>query len=79
MHSGKIRWEVTPTSILTEYQIWKRVSQLPKVIKASPSRLPGYGVEHNWTKQSIIWELSYWKDNLIQHNLDMVHIEKNMF
>ena len=65
--------------LLTGHQIWERVSQLPKVTEASPSRLPGYGVEHNWTKQSIFWELPYWKDNLLRHNLDVMHIEKNYF
>ncbi|KAK6791414.1 hypothetical protein RDI58_010495 [Solanum bulbocastanum] len=68
-----------PPPLLTGHQIWERVSQLPKVTEASPSRLPGYGVEHNWTKQSIFWELSYWKDNLLRHNLDVMHIEKNYF
>ncbi|WMV09922.1 hypothetical protein MTR67_003307 [Solanum verrucosum] len=68
-----------PTPLLTGHQIWERVSQLPKVIEASPPRLPGYGVEHNWTKQSIFWELPYWKDNLLRHNLDVMHIEKNYF
>ena len=42
-----------PPSLLTGYQIWERISQLAKVTKASPSRLPGYSVEHNWTKRSI--------------------------
>ncbi|WMV15129.1 hypothetical protein MTR67_008514 [Solanum verrucosum] len=68
-----------PPPLLTGHQIWERISQLPKVTEASPSRLPGYGVEHNWTKQSIFWELSYWKDNLLRHNLDVMHIEKNYF
>ena len=42
-------------------------------------RSDGYGNWHNWTKQSIFWELSYWKDNLLRHNLDVMHIEKNFF
>ena len=36
-----------PPPLLTGHQIWERVSQLPKVTEPSPSRLPGYGVEHN--------------------------------
>ena len=42
-----------PPPLLTWHQIRERVSQLPKVREASPSRFPRYGVEHNWTKQSI--------------------------
>jgi len=29
-------------------------------------------------KRSIFFELSYWKDNLIHHNLNLMHIEKNV-
>ena len=33
---------------------------------------------HNWKKKSIFYELPYWKHNLIRHNLDVMHIEKNV-
>ncbi|GKD92523.1 uncharacterized protein Tco_1372360, partial [Tanacetum coccineum] len=32
----------------------------------------------NWKKKSIFFELEYWKDNLLRHNLDVMHIEKNV-
>lgn len=32
-----------------------------------------------WRKKSIFFELPYWKDNLLRHNLDVMHIEKNVF
>ena len=38
-----------------------------------------YGIHHNWHKKSIFWELPYWKDLLLRHNLDVMHIEKNFF
>jgi len=38
-----------------------------------------YGSTHNWHKQSIFWQLPYWKDLLLWHNLDVMHIEKNLF
>ena len=41
--------------------------------------MEGYGDSHNWTKRSIFWDLPYWKNNLLQHNLDVMHIEKNFF
>ncbi|XP_028056483.1 uncharacterized protein LOC114260537 [Camellia sinensis] len=34
--------------------------------------------ELNWTKKSIMWELTYWKKLNLQHNLDVMHIEKNI-
>ncbi|WMV51044.1 hypothetical protein MTR67_044429 [Solanum verrucosum] len=68
-----------PPILLTGHKFGREFLNIPKVTEASPSKLPGYGVEHNWTKQSIFWELPYWKDNLLQHNLDVMHIEKNYF
>lgn len=31
-----------------------------------------------WKKRSIFFTLPYWKDNLLRHNLDVMHIEKNV-
>ena len=31
-----------------------------------------------WNKKSIFFELEYWKHLLIRHNLDVMHIEKNV-
>ncbi|CAN1159515.1 hypothetical protein LINPERHAP2_LOCUS22757 [Linum perenne] len=32
----------------------------------------------NWNKKSIFFSLPYWKDHLLRHNLDVMHIEKNV-
>ena len=32
----------------------------------------------NWNKKSIFFELPYWKTLLLRHNLDVMHIEKNI-
>ncbi|XP_050225605.1 uncharacterized protein LOC126675073 [Mercurialis annua] len=32
-----------------------------------------------WHKKSIFWDLPYWSTNLVRHNLDVMHIEKNVF
>ncbi|XP_070010780.1 uncharacterized protein [Nicotiana sylvestris] len=69
-----------PLSPLSPEEIWNRVRFLPKVTESPMSnKIPGYGVTHNWTKQRIFWELPYWRHNLLQHNLDVMHIEKNFF
>ncbi|KAL2894401.1 polyprotein [Bienertia sinuspersici] len=31
-----------------------------------------------WTKRSIFFDLPYWEHNLLRHNLDVMHIEKNV-
>lgn len=32
----------------------------------------------SWKKKIIFFELPYWKHNVIRHNLDSMHIEKNV-
>jgi len=48
-------------------------------LQSGKKKFPNFGLTHNWVKQSIFWELPYWKTNLLRHNLDVMHIEKNMF
>ncbi|XP_013654443.2 uncharacterized protein LOC106359260 [Brassica napus] len=43
------------------------------------STINGYGKDHNWVKKSIFWELPYWENLLLRHNLDFMHVEKNFF
>nr|GFB45563.1 hypothetical protein [Tanacetum cinerariifolium] len=47
--------------------------------RLSGKEFTGFGVYHNWTKRSIFWDLPYWHTNLIRHNLDVMHVEKNVF
>ncbi|XP_068503878.1 uncharacterized protein [Phaseolus vulgaris] len=69
-----------PSPMLTSEEVWNIVRNLPTVIdEPNMSKLPGYGEWLNWTKRSIFWDLPYWKDNLLRHNLDAMHIEKNFF
>ncbi|CAJ2639558.1 unnamed protein product [Trifolium pratense] len=70
-----------PPQNLTSEQVWDKVKGMPKVeiVGGVASKPRGYGVTHNWTKKSIFWDLPYWKDNLLRHNLDVMHVEKNVF
>ncbi|KAK2417513.1 hypothetical protein QL285_039804 [Trifolium repens] len=70
-----------PPEYLTGEQVWDKVKDKPKVQVVGGVALKprGYGLTHNWTKKSIFWDLPYWKDNLLRHNLDVMHIEKNVF
>ncbi|XP_019150967.1 PREDICTED: uncharacterized protein LOC109147764 [Ipomoea nil] len=60
-------------------ELFERVSTFPKITEGVITRQIGYGHTHNWTKKSIFWDLVYWKDHLLRHNLDVMHIEKNVF
>ena len=65
---------------MTGDELWNEVCHIPRTVDiGSQMRFSGYGEEHNWTKRNIFWDLPYWKDNLIQHNLDVMHIKKNVF
>lgn len=68
-----------PPQIFSGDQIWERVSTMPKVPESEAGRPADYGHKHHWNKQSIFWDLPYWRTNLIRHNLDVMHIEKNVF
>ncbi|XP_061358361.1 uncharacterized protein LOC133302572 [Gastrolobium bilobum] len=37
-----------------------------------------HGNTQQWKKKSIFFELPYWRHNLLRHNLDVMHIEKNV-
>ncbi|XP_024028761.1 uncharacterized protein LOC112093797 [Morus notabilis] len=38
----------------------------------------GYSNDSNWKRKSIFWELEYWSKLKLRHNLDVMHIEKNI-
>ncbi|KAL6315671.1 hypothetical protein AAG906_005759 [Vitis piasezkii] len=47
--------------------------------KVSAKRKRGHvELEHNWKKKSIFFQLPYWKTLILHHNLDAMHIEKNI-
>ncbi|XP_057251810.1 uncharacterized protein LOC130591880 [Beta vulgaris subsp. vulgaris] len=72
----------SPPPRLSGEEVWNRVSLLPKTtecIRNEGKRPEWYGILHHWTKQSVFWELPYWRKLLIHHNLDVMHIEKNVF
>ncbi|CAH9102091.1 unnamed protein product [Cuscuta europaea] len=68
-----------PPPRLTGKQILNRVRRIPSAVQEPHKDPHGYCITHKWTKRSIFWELPYWKDLLIHHNLDVMHIEKNVF
>ncbi|CAH9075324.1 unnamed protein product, partial [Cuscuta epithymum] len=68
-----------PPVRLSGEQIYDRVAAIDTAVD-DPNELPeGYGSDHKWTKKSIFWDLPYWKILLVRHNLDVMHIEKNVF
>ncbi|CAH9080101.1 unnamed protein product [Cuscuta epithymum] len=68
-----------PPPRLSGDQLLNRVRRIPTAMELPNQNPEGFCVTHKWTKRSIFWELPYWKDLLIRHNLDVMHIEKNVF
>ena len=38
----------------------------------------GYDEQHAWTQKSCLWNLPYFDDLLLPHNIDVMHTEKNI-
>ncbi|KAK1414527.1 hypothetical protein QVD17_30273 [Tagetes erecta] len=61
-------------------------AQLDRLLPRLPGKHPGFGgvtrkreeFELNWSKQSIFFELDYWSSLPLKHNLDVMHIERNV-
>jgi len=72
---------VTPPRLSSE-ELHDVVSEYGDIVfglQSAKQKFPGFSLSHNWVKRSIFWELSYWKTNLLRYNLNVMHIEKNMF
>lgn len=65
----------------TGYEMLMEVGKLGPIMPgyARGRPLEGFGITHNWVQQSIFWRLSYWDKHLVRHNLDVMHVEKNVF
>ena len=69
-----------PPTIWSGEEIYEMVKDYPKIHETGvQTEIPGKSLIHNWCKQSIFWELPYWKDLLLRHNIDVMHNEKNVF
>ena len=61
-------------------------AQLRRVIRRVSGKHPDYGggtrkreeCELNWSKRSIFFDLPYWSTMQLKHNLDVMHIERNV-
>ncbi|WMV45292.1 hypothetical protein MTR67_038677 [Solanum verrucosum] len=56
-----------------------RLIELNRKRKLNKQRNDDEGGTQQWRKKSIFFDLPYWESNLLRHNLDVMHIEKNVF
>jgi hypothetical protein len=78
---GRVEKDVAPSRLSSEklHDVVSEYGDIVFGLQSGKKKFPGFGLTHNWVKRSIFWELSYWKTNLLYHNLDVMHIEKNVF
>jgi hypothetical protein len=78
---GRVENDVAPPRLSSE-ELFDVVSEYGEIVfglQSGKQKFPDFGLTHNWVKRSMFWELPYWKNNLLHHNLDVMHIEKNVF
>jgi len=78
---GKVEKDVASSRLSSEelHDVVSKYGDIVFGLQLGKQKFPGFGLTHNWVKQSIFYELSYLKTNLLRHNLDVMHIEKNVF
>ncbi|XP_074579109.1 uncharacterized protein LOC141835604 [Curcuma longa] len=79
--NGKVEQERPPQQF-SGYEILAQLDALPQVTFSkhptlSTKRKRSFD-DTNWVKKSIFFELKYWPDLKLRHNLDVMHIEKNI-
>jgi hypothetical protein len=67
-----------PPPYLTCHEVYEMVKDVHVVL--GKWKRTGKKTEEDdmWNKQSIFWELPYWKDLDVRHSIDVMHIEKNV-
>jgi hypothetical protein len=67
-----------PPPHLTSHEIYEMVKDVHVVL--GKRKRTGKSIEEDdmWKKQSIFWELPYWKDLDVCHSIDVMHAEKNV-
>jgi hypothetical protein len=78
---GRVEKDVAPPYFSGEelHDIVSEYGDIVFGLQSGKQKFPGFRLTYNWVKRSIFWKLPYWKTNLLHHNLDVMHIEKNVF
>ncbi|XP_022154246.1 uncharacterized protein LOC111021544 [Momordica charantia] len=82
-HDGKQEFRLAP-KMLTGQDIINQLnsSSFPTLSKhptiVSDNKRKRLANKHNWSKRSIFFDLPYWKNLMLHHKLDVMHIEKNI-
>jgi hypothetical protein len=67
-----------PPPHLTGHEVHEMVKNVHVVLGKRKRAVKNNEEDDMWKKQSIFWDLPYWKDLDIHHSIDVMHIEKNV-
>jgi hypothetical protein len=67
-----------PPPHLTGHEFYEMVKDVHIVLSKRKRTNKNTEEDDKWKKQSIFWELPYWKDLDVRHSIDVMHVEKNM-
>lgn len=67
-----------PPTILSGEDVYEMVKDINVVLGKRKRTTKETFTENPWKKQSIFYDLPYWKSHYIRHCLDVMHIEKNV-
>lgn len=67
-----------PPLFMSGDDILKQMQDVEQITFGKGKKQAEGSEHHNWKKKSIFFALPYWKNLLIRHNLDVMHIEKNV-
>jgi hypothetical protein len=68
-----------PPPHLTSLEVYEKVKDVHVILGKRKRTVKNTCEDDMWMKQSIFWELSYWKDLDIRHLIYLIHIEKNVW
>ncbi|XP_016507785.2 uncharacterized protein LOC107825437 [Nicotiana tabacum] len=79
LFDGKVEMRVTPNP-LTGDEALMQLQALGNVTfgKGQKRKRDVHNNAYNWKKKSIFFQLPYWKSLILRHNLDVMHIERNV-
>jgi hypothetical protein len=67
-----------PPLHLTGHEVYEMVKDVHVVFGKWKGTNKNTEEDDMWKKQSIFWELSYWKDLDVHHSIDVMHVDKNV-
>jgi hypothetical protein len=70
--------KMCPPPHLTGHEVYEMVKDVHVILGKQKMTGKNTGEDYMWKKQSIFWELPYWKYLDVHHLIDVMHVEMNV-